>query len=73
MSTRRLHPMRGLPGTAETARLRSHHRSGYPVMYEDEGQEEMGDSEVHTGTLAILDMGLRAHLADRPEYRVFTN
>jgi Uma2 family endonuclease len=44
-----------------------------PVMYEDEGQEQMGDSEIHTITLAILDMGLRAFLAGRPDYRVFSD
>jgi Uma2 family endonuclease len=44
-----------------------------PVMYEDEGQEEMGDSEIHSITLAILYMALRAHLARRPEYRIFTD
>jgi Uma2 family endonuclease len=44
-----------------------------PVMYEDEGQEQMGDSEIHTITLAILDAGLRAFLAGRPDYRVFSN
>jgi Uma2 family endonuclease len=44
-----------------------------PVMYEDEGQEQMGDSEIHTVTLAILDTGLRAFLAGRPDYRVFSD
>jgi Uma2 family endonuclease len=44
-----------------------------PVMYEDEGQEQMGDSEIHTITLAILDAGLGAFLSGRPDYRVFSN
>jgi Uma2 family endonuclease len=42
-----------------------------PVMYEDEGQEEMGESEIHTTTVWILDTCLRAHLARRAECRVF--
>src|SRR6266478_2497988 len=44
-----------------------------PVMYEDEGQEEMGDSEIHTDTVAILQTGLIAHLSAQPNYRVFSN
>lgn len=44
-----------------------------PVLYEDEGQEEMGESDIHTLTDLILFTALRAHLASRPEYRVFSN
>jgi Uma2 family endonuclease len=44
-----------------------------PVMYEDEGQEEMGDVEVHTITSDILYNGVRDHLKPRPPYRVFGN
>lgn len=44
-----------------------------PVMYEDEGQDEMGDTETHTDTTAILHCGVMAHLADRPEFKVFSN
>jgi Uma2 family endonuclease len=44
-----------------------------PVMYEDEGQEEKGDSKVHTITLAILDMGIRAFLNERLGYHVFSD
>jgi Uma2 family endonuclease len=42
-------------------------------MYEDEGQEQMGDTEIHTITLAILDAGLKAFLAGRPDHRVFSS
>ncbi len=44
-----------------------------PVMYEDEGQDEMGEADEHTGADFILTIGLRAHLAKRPELRVFSN
>jgi Uma2 family endonuclease len=41
-----------------------------PVLYEDEGYEEMGESELHLTTLTILYFGLRSHLRSRPGYRV---
>src|SRR5438093_13700905 len=46
-----------------------------PVMYEDEGQEEMGDSEPHTITTSIFYYGMKAHLSLRrtKRYRVFSN
>jgi hypothetical protein len=44
-----------------------------PVMFEDEGQEEMGETDVHTLSTAIIFWGLKAHLAARPEYRVFSD
>lgn len=44
-----------------------------PVVYEDEGQEEMGDSAYHTTAVGILHYGIAAHMADRPQYRVFAN
>ena len=44
-----------------------------PVIYEDEGQEEVGESEIHSITLAILYMGLKAHLGGRAEYRIFSD
>src|SRR4051812_10484231 len=40
--------------------------SDLPVMYEDEGQEEMGDSQPHTRATEILSAGLAAHLAAQP-------
>jgi Uma2 family endonuclease len=42
-------------------------------MYEDEGQDEMGESDVHVITCEILHIGLEAHLAARKEYRVFSD
>lgn len=47
-----------------------------PIMYEDEGQEEMGESEPHTITQDILYHGVKAHLAIYPKYQryhVFSN
>ena len=41
-----------------------------PVMYEDEGQEEMGETTPHNDSSDILHYGIRAHLADRPELDV---
>lgn len=43
-----------------------------PVMYEDEGQDEMGQTDLHFESVAILRYGLRAHLPSRPQYRVFS-
>ena len=34
-----------------------------PVMYEDEGQEEMGESEYHFDSDHIIHTGIKAHLA----------
>ena len=42
-----------------------------PIMYEDEGQEEMGESEPHTITDGILYNGVKAHLAIYPKYQGF--
>jgi colicin import membrane protein len=44
-----------------------------PVMYEDEGQDEMGDSNPHTLAGRILSVAIEEHLRSRPEYRVFAN
>jgi Uma2 family endonuclease len=44
-----------------------------PVMYEDEGQDEIGETDLHFESLAILRYGLRAHLASQPQYRVFSD
>jgi len=44
-----------------------------PVMFEDEGQEEMGETDIHTTTTAIVFWGLKAHLADRSEHQVFSD
>ena len=43
-----------------------------PVLYEDEGQEEMGDSFAHTQSTHTLYAGIQAHLAGwQNGYRVF--
>jgi Uma2 family endonuclease len=44
-----------------------------PVMYEDEGQDEMGESEPHTDADHILSMALKEHLRGQPLYRVYSN
>lgn len=44
-----------------------------PVMYEDEGQEDMGDAGPHTLAISIINMGVAAYLASRPELCVFAN
>jgi Uma2 family endonuclease len=44
-----------------------------PVMFEDEGQEDMGESTPHTAVGNILLNGISSHLRDRPELRVFWN
>jgi hypothetical protein len=44
-----------------------------PVMYEDEGQDEVGETELHFESIVILRYGLRSHLATYPQYRVFSD
>jgi Uma2 family endonuclease len=44
-----------------------------PVLYEDEGQEELGESTAHTAADQILSLGVEAHMRGRPEYQVFSN
>ena len=44
-----------------------------PILFEDEGQEDMGDSSVHTRSCGILFYGLMAHFASQPGVRVFCN
>jgi Uma2 family endonuclease len=44
-----------------------------PVMYEDEGQDEMGESQPHVIADRILSSGLEIHFERRPEYQVFAN
>jgi Uma2 family endonuclease len=44
-----------------------------PVLFEDEGQEEMGESEVHVITVGMLYNGLRDHFAPRPNFHVFSD
>lgn len=44
-----------------------------PVVYEDEGQEERGDSLPHTTAEAVLRLALTAHFAPRPGHVVLAN
>jgi Uma2 family endonuclease len=44
-----------------------------PLLYEDEGFEEMGDSDVHTRTANILYNGMLYHFPSSEGYRVFAN
>jgi hypothetical protein len=44
-----------------------------PVLYEDEGQEEMGDSHPHTVAEANLRFALIAHFAARPGHAIYAN
>jgi Uma2 family endonuclease len=44
-----------------------------PVLFEDRGQDDMGEADLHTDCDQILTLGLRTHLAGRPELRVFSN
>jgi Uma2 family endonuclease len=63
-------PVNGVPAKSETMPIIA---IDMPVMYEDEGQDEMGESEPHTLADHILSLGITAHLRDRLEYRVFSN
>lgn len=44
-----------------------------PILYEDEEEGDMGEANQHVDTDEILHVCLGAHLANRPEYRVFAN
>ncbi len=44
-----------------------------PIIYEDEGQDEMGESNLHTLADRILSVGIQAHLQPRPTLQVFSN
>ena len=44
-----------------------------PVLFEDEGQEDMGDSWPHSTALNTLAFSLGTHLAGRPGREVLTN
>jgi Uma2 family endonuclease len=44
-----------------------------PILYEDEEEGDMGESNQHVDSDDILRVCVEAHLADRPEYRVFSN
>lgn len=44
-----------------------------PILYEDEGQEHMGDSRPHGVAEAVVRFALMAHFAARPGYEVLPN
>jgi Uma2 family endonuclease len=45
-----------------------------PILYEDEGQEEMGEANIHVLTDEILHICLRVHIAQcHPDCQVFSN
>lgn len=44
-----------------------------PILFEDDGYEEMGESLAHSDTEAIIRFGLKAHLLERPELSVLSD
>jgi Uma2 family endonuclease len=46
---------------------------GLPILYEDEEEGEMGEANLHVLWTQTLHYGLMAHLAYRPELRVYSN
>jgi hypothetical protein len=44
-----------------------------PILFEDEGQEEMGESKPHTVTVHIVYYGLISFFSHCPSYEVFSN
>ncbi len=44
-----------------------------PILYEDDKESDLGESNPHVIADEILHVGLTAHLANRPEYRVYSN
>jgi Uma2 family endonuclease len=44
-----------------------------PVLFEDEGQEEMGETLPHTAAINVLANGLAAHFSRRPELTVLSD
>jgi Uma2 family endonuclease len=44
-----------------------------PILYEDEEEGDMGESNPHSDAAEILHVCLKAHLAGRPGHRVFLN
>jgi Uma2 family endonuclease len=46
---------------------------GLPLLYEDEEEGDMGETNVHEITSAILRFGLEAHLAGQQDFQVFSN
>jgi Uma2 family endonuclease len=46
---------------------------GLPTLFEDEGQDELGETSRHRSANDILFYGVQAHLAGRAEFTVLTN
>jgi Uma2 family endonuclease len=46
---------------------------GLPTLFEDEGQDEMGETSRHRAANDIFFYGVQAHLAGRPEFTVLSN
>ncbi len=44
-----------------------------PIIYEDEGQDEMGEANLHTRSDFIITTGLITHLKPRGQYQVYSN
>lgn len=44
-----------------------------PVTYEDEGQDEMGESRSHTGADHVISLALEEHLVTDPRHAVLSN
>jgi Uma2 family endonuclease len=44
-----------------------------PVMYEDEGQEEMGEADIHVLSDEIVRNGIKDHFAGKTRYQVFSD
>jgi Uma2 family endonuclease len=59
-----------LPGEA---RLPPLPEEDLPILYQEEEDDGMGEANLHTLWAHILFHGLKAHLAKRPELRVYTN
>src|SRR3989442_3199723 len=44
-----------------------------PILYEDEEEGDMGETNTHVDSGDIVHICVEAHLNPRPEYRVFAN
>jgi hypothetical protein len=47
--------------------------AGLPILYEDDEEGDLGESNPHVVTDEILHVCVKAHLARRPEHQVFSN
>ena len=50
-----------------------HFAADMPVVFEDEGQDDMGDSTLHMRETTILMMGIENHLSGQTQYEVCGN